>query len=39
VSTLRKVFSNLKTQLDITSDENKKLKVEVKNAQEAMAER
>ena len=39
VSILRKVFSNLKTQLDITSDENKKLKVEVKKAQEAMVER
>jgi regulator of replication initiation timing len=39
ISTLRKVFSNLKTQLDITSDENKKLKVEVKKAQEAMVER
>ena len=38
VSTLRKVFSNLKTQLDITSDENKKLKVEVKKAEEAMVE-
>ena len=39
VSILRKVLSNLKSQLDITRDENKKLKVEVKKTQEAMVER
>jgi hypothetical protein len=36
---LRKGISNLKTQLDITSDENKKLKVEVMKSQGAMVKR
>jgi regulator of replication initiation timing len=39
VSILRKVLSNLKSQLDITSDENKEPKVEVKKTWEAMVER
>jgi hypothetical protein len=39
VSILRKVIFNLKSQLDIKSEENKKLKVEVNKAQEAMVER
>ena len=38
VSILWKVYSNLKTQLDITSDENKKLKVEVKKVKEEIVE-
>ena len=39
VSILRKVLSNLKSQLDTKSDENKKLTVEVKKTREAMVER
>jgi regulator of replication initiation timing len=38
VSIQRNLIFNLKSQLDNTNEENKKLKVEVKKTQKAMAE-